>query len=434
MGIKDLNTLLKRHAPSCFVTIPLSKFAGKRIAVDAHYWMYSRMCIARTKVLQKTNIAEGEPNPHEITREWVQAFIEFVLGWMSFGVTPVFVFDGTAIPEKAKTKEKRQSDRIAARAKIDSLYEQLRTQQLEHPGVIIENLRKELSNYKYISADDFEIFQLVARGIGIPVLKAKADGEHLCASLCADGKVAAVLSKDTDCLVFGCPLLITGTSKSCSYEKGVRVPHLDCVRLDKVLEGLQLTQNEFVDLCIMCGCDFNTNMSGIAAIKSYGLIKQHRSIDYLPRDLNKDCLQHVRCREIFAYTLSDNLTVAPIEGVDTVQLDPDQFEGLKIIEQPKVNPLDVNPFAIASIRQHMEMVGVAGHIHRVVQAIQNMAPASDGHITELALGPILHFIPSNAPTPSAPAPIVRMNIKPKAELAEAQTPVRLTLNVIGTKK
>jgi 5'-3' exonuclease len=444
MGIKGLNELGKRHAANAFIQVPIAWFAGKRIVIDGQNWMYTNMAIARKKVVNRTDVALGEPNPFEVKREWFLAALNFIIGWLSFNVTPVFTFDGQAPPEKDETKAKRRDAKIAARAKIDALYQQLAGNMLDRPGKIIEELRKELRNYNFIPGEDFELFKMIIKRIGVPTLQARGDGEHLCSALCLEGKVAAVFSADTDNLVYGCPLLITSFSDFATYdEHGYRVPHLECVRLDRLLTGLNLTHSAFVDLCIMSGCDFNTNMPGYAAIKSYKLLQQHGSIDALPRQFNIACLKHIRCREIFSFCPSDELTIRPAA-------EPESNDEFAATPQPVVNPLELNKRAIATARDCLELVGVSGQIERIITAYHGVTIAADGHIQELALELVPHYIPPvvapkmmlniqrmppviplGTPQPTlAPIPGVNLGTNPIPDLPAPPVKKFLTLKIV----
>ena len=43
--------------------------------------------------------------------------------------------------------------------------------------------------------------------------------------------------------------------------------------LSDVLDGLKLTKEEFIDLCILCGCDYTSTIRGeFAQIRSHQLI------------------------------------------------------------------------------------------------------------------------------------------------------------------
>lgn len=396
MGIKGLNPFVKRYSPDAFFTLPISDLAGKRIAIDGNNWMYTLNAVARKKVINRTDVAIQEPNVHEIRREWILAALNFIIGWLSHNVTPVIVFDGRHPVEKSETKSKRRDARVATKAKIDALYQQLHGDILERPGNIVEELRKELRNYNSIAPEDFELFKMIMKGIGMPCFQATGDGEQLCSAFCIEGKVAAVWSVDTDNLVYGCPLVITGFSDACSYDEyGNRIQHLDCVRLDRVLDGLKISHSVFVDLSIMSGCDFNTNMPGYAAIKSYGLLQKCGSIDDLPRNLNTECLKYIRCREIFQYRPSAEIT---IKDAEEDAIDPNQLIGLQEGTNTNtitntINPLDVNTRAIMTARDYLEMAGVSGQIERIIASYHMITPASDGYIDRLQLAPAPRYTP-----------------------------------------
>jgi hypothetical protein len=51
------------------------------------------------------------------------------------------------------------------------------------------------------------------------------------------------------------------------------------IDLPVLLSELELTMEQFIDLCIMCGCDYASNIRGIGAVRALALIKQHGSIE-----------------------------------------------------------------------------------------------------------------------------------------------------------
>lgn len=365
MGIKDLNKLIKRLAPDAIFTMSIEQLAGKRIAVDGNGWLYANLATARKKVINKTDVTINEPDPVEIRKELLNALINFIIGWLTNNITPIFVFDGKDTPiEKIEVREERQQKRTDARTKIDNLYQKLNSDPLMNNAKVIEDLRKELRNYLYVTNDDFDSLKMLLKTIGIPCFQAKGEGERLCSAFCVEEQIAAVFSVDTDNLVYGCPLMVTGYSASCSYDQfGNRIPNLDCVRVDKVLQGLNMNYATFIDLCIMCGCDFNTNIPKYGAIKSHKLLSQWGSIDKLPDTFDITCLRHHRCREIFACTPSKEL----IEGYDGTIL------------------LDIDKDAMKTCRDYMDVIGMSMHIDKIVFIYKNLPPCSAGLISSLEL-------------------------------------------------
>lgn len=51
------------------------------------------------------------------------------------------------------------------------------------------------------------------------------------------------------------------------------------IDLAVILQELELDMDKFIDLCIMCGCDYANNIRGIGAVRALSLIKQHGSIE-----------------------------------------------------------------------------------------------------------------------------------------------------------
>lgn len=49
--------------------------------------------------------------------------------------------------------------------------------------------------------------------------------------------------------------------------------------LDVALQRLGLTQPQFVDLCIMCGCDYASNIRGIGPVRALEAIRKHGSLE-----------------------------------------------------------------------------------------------------------------------------------------------------------
>ena len=51
------------------------------------------------------------------------------------------------------------------------------------------------------------------------------------------------------------------------------------ISYDAVIENLELTHDEFVDMCILCGCDYTKTIEGVGFVTAFKLIKSFRDID-----------------------------------------------------------------------------------------------------------------------------------------------------------
>lgn len=68
-----------------------------------------------------------------------------------------------------------------------------------------------------------------------------------------------------DALTFGTAFLLRGFNS-----KKEPITQID---LSKVLEGFEMTMDQFIDLCILCGCDYTCSIQGVGPVKAFNFIK-----------------------------------------------------------------------------------------------------------------------------------------------------------------
>ena len=84
----------------------------------------------------------------------------------------------------------------------------------------------------------------------------------LCINACIPPlQVYATATEDMDALTFRTPKLLRKFTSSQGKDKQ---PIIE-VDYEKMLEGLGLTYEQFVDLCILCGCDYCSTIRGIGS-------------------------------------------------------------------------------------------------------------------------------------------------------------------------
>ncbi|KAF0047173.1 hypothetical protein F2P81_000806 [Scophthalmus maximus] len=109
---------------------------------------------------------------------------------------------------------------------------------------------------------------------------APGDAEALCAQLVREGTADAVASEDMDTLPFGANILI----RQLNAKRDSEVVEYS---LPKLLEKLQISQEEFVDLCILLGCDYCDKITGLGPKKALTLIQKHRTIENVVLHINR---------------------------------------------------------------------------------------------------------------------------------------------------
>uniref|UniRef100_A0A671RZA3 Probable flap endonuclease 1 homolog n=1 Tax=Sinocyclocheilus anshuiensis TaxID=1608454 RepID=A0A671RZA3_9TELE len=121
---------------------------------------------------------------------------------------------------------------------------------------------------------------LQSSNTGVCSCIAPGEAEALCAHLVKSGTVNAVASEDMDTLAFGGTVLL----RQLNAKRDSEVTEYS---LPKLLEALQLTYKEFVDLCILLGCDYCDKIGGLGPSRALKLIKQHHTIEGVMEHVNR---------------------------------------------------------------------------------------------------------------------------------------------------
>lgn len=118
--------------------------------------------------------------------------------------------------------------------------------------------------------------------MGVPFMTAPSEAEAQCAALVRDGLVYATATEDMDALTFASPILL----RHMTFSEAKKMP-IQEFHLSKVLEGFEMTQDQFIDLCILLGCDYCETIKGIGPKRAFDLIKKHGSLEEVLKNLDK---------------------------------------------------------------------------------------------------------------------------------------------------
>lgn len=209
MGIKSLNKILR--GIDCTTAHVLADYAGKSIGIDAsmamHQWSHAVKLTGPT----------GAPTSHLV------GMFYRTVAFLEAGVVPIYVFDGPSRAAKAETIKKRSS----------------------RPQVLARGAAAECQ----------ELLALM----GIQFIVAPAEADAVLAALCRAGTIYAVASEDTDMFAFGTPRVLRGFSPTGTIEE---------YSLAAILQGLQMTQEQFLHMCVMLGSDYGNPFRGIGPARA----------------------------------------------------------------------------------------------------------------------------------------------------------------------
>ena len=298
MGIHNLNKILKSKCPQVFKTVHLSTYAYKKVAIDISLYM----C--------KFKVIFGD--------DWLSAFVNLVSCLRRNDIHCVFIYDNGAPPEKSDEKASRLEHKKKIEAKVVELLNALdhysKTKEVNQIlidfyekrhrnsppkllnsnikvdiNVVREDVNKMQNQVINISPADYETTRELFRILQVPFFHATLEAETTCSDLCINKYVDGVMSEDTDVLAYGAPVFLTKVDTQTDT----------CVEINysEILNLLEVSSEQFLDICIMCGTDYNKNIYKIGPEKAYKYIKQYGSIDSLPFDIT--VLNHIRVRELF---------------------------------------------------------------------------------------------------------------------------------------
>ncbi|PIA60599.1 hypothetical protein AQUCO_00300236v1 [Aquilegia coerulea] len=265
MGIKGLTKLLAANAPNSMKETTFESYSGREIAVDASTSIYQFLIVVGRNGTQMLTNDAGQVTSH------LEGIFTRTIRLLEAGMKPVYVFDGKPPDLKKQELAKRHSRRMDAS---------------EYLAAAIESgVKKDIEKYSKrtvkVTKQHNDDCKKLLRLMGVPVVEASSEAEAECATLCKTGKVYAVASEDMDTLTFGAPIFVRHLMGSSRKFPTVQY------EVAKILNELNLTMDQFVDLCILCGCDYCDGIRGIGGQTALKLVRQHGSIENIVEKISK---------------------------------------------------------------------------------------------------------------------------------------------------
>ncbi|XP_025410898.1 flap endonuclease 1 [Sipha flava] len=306
MGITGLAKLIADIAPNAIKENEIKNHFGRKIAIDASMSLYQFLIAVRSEGAQLTS-ADGETTSH------IMGTFYRTIRLLDNGIKPVYVFDGKPPKMKSSELEKRADKRQEAQKALEKAEELGNTTE-------IDKFSKRL--VKVTSTHTNECKELL-KLMGVPYVEAPCEAEAQCAAMVKAGIVYATATEDMDALTFGSPVLL----RHMTFSEARKMP-IQEFQLDTVLESIEMTKNEFIDLCILLGCDYCNSIKGIGPKKAIELIRQYRSLENILENLDTKKYQ---VPEDWPFKEARRLFIEPeITEPSTLELkwvDPDE-EGL----------------------------------------------------------------------------------------------------------
>ena len=220
MGVKGLSKFIKEHIPNAINKRKLSELYDSVVAIDTNYYIY------------KYTIS---------TDDFIKKFASQYLHLTSFGIRPLYVFDGKPPSEKKRVIEKRKKANLK--------------KNIEVTNSSIKSLKKFFKEYN------------------IPYLECVAEADFICSQLSRHDVIRGCISDDMDFLTLGCKYLYRDY-----YQYSDEIVEYS---LDEILT--EFTADQLIDISIFLGCDYCDRVQDYVnrchIISVYRLFKEHSTLE-----------------------------------------------------------------------------------------------------------------------------------------------------------
>lgn len=345
MGIHNLNKFLKKEAPNVYRKIDINIFKGTRIAIDCNLILYKYFSKAYATVIEtEVKTADDVKNYHGNLDKGLECFfmrnekenykkvvgdvcnkVNYLISFfLKKSILPVFVLDGKCIHEKTEFARIRRTEAAAViQGKMNECMEKvvlasgteitqlpssdviIRIEEDEETEINIDAFKKKAQNCPPVNrlkgVNDFEIMKKYIKNIlKIPFIVAPNESEKYCSFLTRKRFAAAVYTTDTDCFAFGATLIIN----EIDFAKNEFLVCQPTVFLEK----MKMSHENFVDFCILLGCDFNSKVKGLGFTTIWNLLHKKNfltksnlieNVERYYKDKDFQDIRKDRCREIF---------------------------------------------------------------------------------------------------------------------------------------
>ena len=301
MGIHNLNRILKKHCKNGIKEINIKELKGNFVAIDTSIFLYK----------------------FSFMGNMINSFILQITHLLKNNITPVYLFDGKPTTEKKELikdrKEKlakKESDVRDLKEKRDLLKQSIDDiKQMDNNEEIIEKLQRLNLEYKELCVsigkkeksciridwNKVKILKEILEKCNIYYYQCEGETDIYVKEFFKHNLIDYALTEDLDFLTHGCKKVLYGYN----YKKQV----LQCYNLNIILEELELTQEKFIDMCILMGCDYTSTIKKIGPITAYKLMKLHNNIEEILEEIKtnkkykkyipKEDFNHIKARNMF---------------------------------------------------------------------------------------------------------------------------------------
>jgi flap endonuclease-1 len=252
--------------------IKLESFTSKVIAVDAYNTIYQFLSIIRGPDGSLLSDSKGRVTSH------LSGLFYRNVNFLSLGIKPIYIFDGKPPSLKAAEIEKRKQTKKEATIKYEKAVADRN----------FEDMRKYAQQTTIMQDGMVDDAKQLLDLFGIPHIQAPSEGEATAAHLTKTDIAYAAASQDYDSILFGAKRLVRNFTNSGRRKLPNRNTYIDVepemIDTAKVLQDLDVTKEQLVDIGILIGTDFNPDgFERVGPKTALKYIKEHGRLEDVPQ-------------------------------------------------------------------------------------------------------------------------------------------------------
>lgn len=258
MGIRNLNKYLLKNCKNSIRNVHLFELQNKKISVDISIYLYH----------------------FERNGDLIGGMLDMLNIFKFYNIIPVFIFDGKPPNEKKYILQERKRQKEKNKEKIKQLENALKNENdnkcVEDKNIILSNIEKLKRQCVSITREKIEQVKNIIRLNGLTYYDAPQEADELCSILAIREQVWGCMSEDMDMFIYGCPRIIRYFN--------INKPTIKLYDIENILYELNVSFNNFKQICILSGTDYNSQDNKYNLSRSIDLYNQYQ--EYI--NLNKN--------------------------------------------------------------------------------------------------------------------------------------------------
>ncbi len=267
--------------------IDLNDLKGKMIAMDGYNIIYQFLASIRQRDGTPLMDSQGNVTSH------LSGLLYRNSNFLMEGLKPIYVLDGEPDVMKEGTLEKRKERKKEAKKEYEKALEK----------GDLERARTKAQQTSRMSKDIVQGSKRLLELMGIPWVQAPAEGEAQAAHMVIEGDAWAVGSQDFDSILCGAPrlvrnLTITGKRKMPGRNE-YREILPEIIVLQEVLDELDISREQLIDIALLCGTDYNEGIKGIGPKRGLKKVKKMGDLESVLKKEGKSIGNHSVIKQLF---------------------------------------------------------------------------------------------------------------------------------------